>query len=113
MGAYFLLVIPVLSLAIDYTSWIEACWVKGLFLTDYERWPEPISSYLRLEGLFIRNGLLIGALSFAWVVSRSTGSDAIAAGLASGILFVAHVGYAIWSFRNNLQGYWSEEHQRQ
>ena len=99
MGAEFLLLIPVVSLAVDYTSWMEACWIKRIL----KRGPSSDLSYFQTDGILIRNALLSGTLLFAWLGSQASGADQIAAASVAITLFVAHVGFAIWSFRNNLE----------
>jgi hypothetical protein len=103
VGVTFLLLIPLISFVLDYTSWLEACWLKRAVGRDYDDGPKRDPSYFKTDDIFTRNALLSSALLFVWLASRSVGADKAAAGLAALVLFVAHVGFAIWSFRNNLR----------
>ena len=108
MGVAWLLSVPLVALALDYTSWLEACWFYA-FLRDPRGSQRTLyPPYWHTQQLFIRNALLDGMLLFCWIASRAEGADAIAAASASSLLLIVYAGVALWSFRNNLDDFYAE-----
>lgn len=102
MGVMFLLLIPVIALIIDLTSWAEACFIKNIVRRPDDNRTQSVMSYFQMGGLLIRLVPLCFAILFAWLGSRSSDENGIAIGALTIAFFIMYVGIAIWSFYHNL-----------
>jgi hypothetical protein len=91
-----------LIIAVDVSSWVEACWVTHFF-TRKDNWTEPLGLYWKAQSLVPRYILLIFAAALALLAYDTEDGIRTAFSVGALLAFLLYAAVVAWTFYRDLK----------